>query len=1233
MKLNGSEFKIYNFDTQKNIVERIAFKLKTTPRFLWFQGFKTEPNFIEDAPPSITVVNVLTDLAENNVDTLTEFEARYSEWFGQSDVFSEEENKEELLKWFIITFLQTNLKSINLSLALLLLENELKEGVGGREFDLDLPEKTWRNKVRMEEEYNLQVKRNAATVLENDRRLKDLEKVSKTKESFTSFVIEKIKIFFEVQNVQTTTLTLFNTTDIENEMDKFKIAIVSAENFFKINNKIDFQELRKMDPDFLIFNACKTNVLSMVLVSETRQKKKRFEFIEVTITLIASSNHVNIELDLSVENSEESRTLLKNFIISSLFKHTDGIIVGDTVESKVKGSYYVLDRYFQKEIFLDMIMNDPNFTSIYVDERFKVSKQQSRLFAYFVTPKTGTVAFSLLNQVVTENEQHPKHRIKVRISSIKEKSTIPFFQDHLNRLLSIYFQNYKKLLKFYNEYVVLTMVNCESDAVDVDIEKKERSKIVKKTGSGTLAQHVPSLFLPLYSRKCAKAPRIVTEDEIPTLKTRGFQTMKYPIKGEGGLNPSVYSCDLHETHPYPGLRINTLSNANTFKYLPCCYVTNQENRRGSPYGNYFKGDILTKDMTDHELYKTPRIIPDKILGILPSAIQKIFTHTNSEYFRYGTKYTPNSFIDAVARATGDVTYDNSAANRFKYIQAIRTKMITNSFIAVSKQETFDLETNTIKQWLNSDLYFDPKRFIKMVEDYFNVSVFLFERNVGTITFVPNPPSLDVEQIGESLQKYGSGGQLSVPIHSGIGPYLLRPLKDNVVFIYIHMGSEIDKVKYPQCETIIKYRALRREKTKGRGQIITLFKKTDKEVNTVQLLYKKLTLTYIDTPRFANDNNLTLTEQFIDLSGKTRMVYASWMNGEIFTIVTEPIHPLLLPFKEDASSNLEAQHTFGVGCIALKEAAAITPLRDNLVDTLITRYDLKYRKTSFEDYLCKSSEYLEGVINGVKIIIYINANSENVRRQESILHTYGNQRKIARILFEFVLHSFHKFRNETAETGLARKLDNFIHEKCIVDNSFKYALLPTVLDEYDGVPVFDAFTKVFMNSEEKIVFNSENLFIRLLYNVRQLVKHKWNKIEKMIQGPILNTYFENVLDFEKSDNAFFIIYGSPQFSLFISDTKQGELLLNTLQPFEGFRFFSSNDIENGKLFYANCFSDIDKAITFQTQNNSSNTPGTIYIFNQFTGYEYYQIKEQNFNGVKIVAFKVDDGTYYLTLNDV
>ncbi len=73
-------------------------------------------------------------------------------------------------------------------------------------------------------------------------------------------------------------------------------------------------------------------------------------------------------------------------------------------------------------------------------------------------------------------------------------------------------------------------------------------------------------------------------------------------------------------------------------------------------------------MTDHELYKTPRIVPNKIFGILPTSIAKIFgkisqreideENDTTNYYRYGTMYGINSFIDAVARAIGNNRFEN-----------------------------------------------------------------------------------------------------------------------------------------------------------------------------------------------------------------------------------------------------------------------------------------------------------------------------------------------------------------------------------------------------------------------------------------------------------------------------------------------------------------------------------------------------------------------------------------------
>ncbi len=942
---------------------------------------------------------------------------------------------------------------------------------------------------------------------------------------------------------------------------------------------------------------------------------------------------IEFDLSISIYNSEEDRNILKNYLIETLFPQNLGnsssvlgrsltqfpeLIVGPTLENKVKGSYYIINRYFQKEIFLDMIMNDPDFSILYVDERFKVSKQQSRLYVYFVTTKTGIVAFSLLNQVIlTENDplfkiKTPDGRklkvkvgtqyIKIRISSIENKLNIPFFQDHLNRLFSLYFLKYNSTLQFYNLYIKITPGGLGiQDQQDINLNIDEPRINVpprKKIGENTLAAQVPELFLPLYSRKCARAPRIVSEEEALKLNKNNFQTIRFPIHLEGNLEPKIYACDHHKEHPYPGLKPNDLANKDTFKYLPCCYKTNPEHKRGSPYGNYYKGEALTKDMTDHELYKTPRIVPNKIFGILPTSIAKIFgkisqreideENDTTNYYRYGTMYGINSFIDAVARAIGNNRFENIYNERQTYISEIRKKMASDPYIGLSRQETYDLNIEVVKKWIKSDQYFDPKRFLKIVEDYFDVTIFLFERNVGaSIIFKQEDDfTITIDQISETVQKYGSGGQLSLPVHSTIGSYILRPLKNNVVFIYIHMGSEVDKVLYPQCETIVKYE---QETGRKKGTVKSLFHKHDREVEVIKTLFDKLLLSYTSimsgphitftyepfSMTLKDGNGLVLKEQFIDKSGKTRMLYASWVSKSskttlkemlnepaYFTIITEPIHPLRLPIKQNKNKNENL-------CRPLTDMSRtpshnisnhfeISPITNELVDDLMKIYNLNYKKASFKDYLCNASDYLKGQINGIKVRIYVSNSVEEMRRNDSTLLKYNKQRKISRILFEYVLYKFSeyiKFHNEYSKKEI---FETFFLEKCLVDNSFIYKI-----NQNFNVPFFTLFDKMFM-VDGKIIFSSQNLMIKIMYNIYQLTTRKFNKVKELSNQTIMNTYFENLSDFNHNDN-FFIVYGLNTFLRFVSETKQGELLLNTLQPFDGPRFFQVMILKMGRFF--------------------------------------------------------------------
>ncbi len=125
-------------------------------------------------------------------------------------------------------------------------------------------------------------------------------------------------------------------------------------------------------------------------------------------------------------------------------------------------------------------------------------------------------------------------------------------------------------------------------------------------------------------------------------------------------------------------------------------------------------------MTHHELYKTPRIVPNKIFGILPTSIAKIFArflreksmrkNETTNYYRYGTMYGIHSFIDAVARAIGNNRFENIYNERQTYISELGKKMASDPYIDCQGKKLYDLNMEVVKKWIKSDQYFDPKRF-------------------------------------------------------------------------------------------------------------------------------------------------------------------------------------------------------------------------------------------------------------------------------------------------------------------------------------------------------------------------------------------------------------------------------------------------------------------------------------------------------------------------------------------
>ncbi len=99
---------------------------------------------------------------------------------------------------------------------------------------------------------------------------------------------------------------------------------------------------------------------------------------------------------------------------------------------------------------------------------------------------------------------------------------------------------------------------------------------------------------------------------------------------------------------------------------------------------------------------------------------------------------------------------------------------------------------------------------------------------------------------------------------------------------------------------------------------------------------------------------------------------------------------------------------------------------------------------------------------------------------------------------------------------------------------------------------------------KIIFSSQNLMIKIMYNIYQLTTRKFNKVKELSNQTIMNTYFENLSDFNHNDNFFYSLWTNT-FLRFVSETKQGELLLNTLHLLMDQDFFQVMILKMGRFF--------------------------------------------------------------------
>ena len=308
----------------------------------------------------------------------------------------------------------------------------------------------------------------------------------------------------------------------------------------------------------------------------------------------------------------------------------------------------------------------------------------------------------------------------------------------------------------------------------LNVEKVVKRVPKKVSRIDELRSRLPELFANNYTRECHMLPVMLdTKEEAEEYRKMGRLVIRYPHDGPYSRWYSSPSNDL-----YVGLKLNRLSNKETFKHIITCYTSNHYETPGRETYSYYRGDgnVKGRSLT---ILRTLRILPLGRRGPLPIAMT--MEHNIQGYSRIGTG---GPFVDCVAHALG--------VDPKKFPKMVR-KGLEHGLLNVVRQELWDKSDEELLEGIN-DL---DGRYYRLLEEVYECNILLVE--------------------------VGRRGKYSISIPQCKGTYLWQPrdgkfvvvmrnerilYEDHLVAYELvvdeHGNGEFDE-KDPLVETILSYK--------------------------------------------------------------------------------------------------------------------------------------------------------------------------------------------------------------------------------------------------------------------------------------------------------------------------------------------------------------------------------------------------------------------------------------------
>ena len=868
VKINDKEFTTYDLDTIKTIYERIAAGMNTLPKFLIFKN-----GLPPDIPVFSTNINIQVDNLLNIIENEKNIYELYKHIKSLEDNLVENITLQNCVYYYVILnkhFNESYKFSIQIQYGdtikigtinnIVLDINKIKEEFNIKDYYniKQNIEELWERKNNNGKVLNDNIQNNINKWDETYNKKNEISMFKlfdeKSGVKYNDFKLEKVKFEFtlEIENVSSI-LELFNIINLNKN-----VPFASTNNFYKILNEFipPSEWVNLFDKSTSFRDKYKdidrnNNILLKVL--EEKQIKNKNSYIEVILN-IKELNIIQVNIEYNTENISKTQVIKT---VLSIFKTSN--FIENEKENNVNGVFFIPSQSLNKEVFLDMVINNNLFSNLLAVNESKIGKKRS-IHIYFENSKIGKITAKLSSEKLELNDYllnkdtnfvKDSNYIRVKITKCENIEKIKSFQEIFSKLITIYNENCKSIIDIYKKNYC-------------PIEDEE-DEIVKTKKELKLRNIDPFVFQANYGKYCDNKPKYISDEDAKIKIEEGDENkiIRFPKEKTEKSEPKYYICD-DPVLKYPGLRDNPFQNNNEIlPYIPCCYEKDQKNIQGSKYRNYYYNEKLNeRENKGQDIRKLNKILEYDTYGYLPENLNKIFYIGDQDgiYLRKGGHRNKNSFLYCIMSALGKKTED---------LNTIRMKLA--EYAAYCKQELYDYTSDEIRKKIkDSEEYFDPKLFIHLLEICFNCNIFIFSQE--------------------------NNGQIVIP--RNLECYYKMKNKDRCIFVYEHMGSRSDKSLYPQCELIVRQISKYKKETES---VFPINSSISKNIFVIFINYslsytlnKKISLIDINWPW---ENAISQT---FDSKGKTRIINIEY-NKELISVVTTPIQPLNL--KEDINNTI------------------------------------------------------------------------------------------------------------------------------------------------------------------------------------------------------------------------------------------------------------------------------------------------------------------------------------------